>query len=251
MDYLAEYMESSVDRATDELCGSVEDDRFDQIFPSRLRKLSSLYWTPVVVASHAAKLLARKPGTRVLDIGCGPGKFCLIAAALTDGQFTGIEQRADLAKAAKDAALKERLNNIEIIHGNVTNLSFSRYDAFYLFNPFEENMFENLSIDRSVPFSRDLYIKYVKYVAAELRAKPIGTPVVTYAGSAREVPMCYNCHLSSFGGDLKLWIKVHEPVPNDAQFGRIRYRSRRIARNRFFSKLGKSRNLRTRDAQRL
>jgi hypothetical protein len=115
----------------------------------------------------------------------------------------------------------------------------------------EENMFENLSIDRSVPLSGDLYIKYVKYVAAELCARPIGTPVVTYAGSAHEVPMCYDCRLSSFGGDLKLWIKVREPIPNDARLGRIRYRSRRIARNRLFSKLGKSPNLRTRNVPRI
>lgn len=240
MDDFTQYLESSVDFVTDEFCGSLEDDRFDRIFSSRLRQLSSLHWTPVVVASHAAKLLVRKPGARVLDIGCGPGKFCLIAAALTDGHFTGIEQRSDLAKAARDAALKER-KNIEIIQGNVTELSFSRYDAFYLFNPFEENMWENLSIDEAVPLSGDLYIKYVKYVATELCAKPIGTPVVTYAGLAHEVPNCYDCHLSDFGGKLKLWVKVREAIPNDTQFRTMRYPSRRIRTNGVFLELRRSR----------
>ena len=80
---------------------SIEDEKFDQIYPARIRKLSALQWTPVRVAAEAAKLLATVPGTRVLDIGCGPGKFCLIAAALTDGHFTGIEQRLDLATAAR------------------------------------------------------------------------------------------------------------------------------------------------------
>ena len=218
-------MESVFGPATDELGCSVEDDRFDQIFPARVRKFSSLYWTPVAVASHAAKLLVRKPGTRVLDIGCGPGKFCLIAAAVTDGHFTGIEQRAYLVKAAKDAALKEGLKNIEIIQGNVTDLSFSKYDAFYLYNPFEENMFEKQSIDTCVPLSADLYIKYVKYVAAALGAKPFGTLVVTYAGSALEVPSCYDCELSTFGTDLKLWVKVRETTPDDAHFDIIQRRA--------------------------
>ena len=122
MDYWAEYMESVFGSATDELGCSVEDDRFDQIFPPRVRKFSSLYWTPVAVASYAARLLVTKPGTHVLDIGCGPGKFCLIAAAVTDGYFTGIEQRAYLVKAARDAAMKERCKNVEIIQGNVTEL---------------------------------------------------------------------------------------------------------------------------------
>jgi SAM-dependent methyltransferase len=250
MGFFAEYLESGVGFVTDELCASLEDDRFDQIFPERVRRLSSLYWTPVAVASHAAKLLVRKPGIRVLDVGCGPGKFCLIAAALTDGHFTGIEQRADLAKVAKDAALKERRKNIEIIHGNVTDLSFSEYDAFYLFNPFEENVFENQSIDRSVPLSADLYIKYIKYVAAELCAKPFGTLVVTYAGPALEVPSCYDCELSAFGRDLKLWVKVREAMPDDAQFGMIQHCGRRIGTDRF-SKLRKSPNFNTRHGERV
>ena len=237
MDFFAEYLESGVGLVMDELCGSVEDDRFDQIFPSRVRKLSSLYWTPVAVAVHAAKLLVRRPGTRVLDIGCGPGKFCLVAAAITNGHFTGIEQRAYLVKAAKDAALKERLKNVEIIHGNVTDLSFSNYDAFYLYNPFAENMFRTQSIDKCVPLSADLYIKYVKYVAAELCAKPFGTVVVTYAGSALEVPSCYDCELSAFGRDLKLWVKARDATPDNAPFGRFRHCSRRVALNRAFSKL--------------
>jgi SAM-dependent methyltransferase len=238
MDYWAEYMESVFGPATDELGCSVEDDRFDQILPPRVRKFSSVHWTPVAVASHAARLLVSKPGTRVLDIGCGPGKFCLIAAAVTQGYFTGIEQRAYLVRAARDAAAEERCQNVEIIHGNVTDLSFSKYDAFYLYNPFEENMFEKHMIDRCVPLSADLYVKYVKYVAVELSAKPLGTLVVTYAGSALEVPSCYDCKSSAFGRDLKLWIKVREAMPEDAPFGAIRYSSRRSAIKRAFSKFG-------------
>ncbi len=55
---------------------SIEDEKFDQIYPARLRMLSSLQWTPVRMAGQAARLLVTAPGTRVLDIGCGPGKFC-------------------------------------------------------------------------------------------------------------------------------------------------------------------------------
>src|SRR4029453_12415216 len=95
---------------------SIEDEKFDRIYPARIRKLSPLQWTPVCVAAEAAKLLVTVPSTRVLDIGCGPGNFCLVAAALTDGRFAGIEQRADLATAARKAAATLRLVNVEIIH---------------------------------------------------------------------------------------------------------------------------------------
>ena len=178
----------------------------------------------MAVASAAAKLLVSKPGTWVLDIGCGPGKFCLIGSLLTDGHFTGIEQRSHLAKAARQAALDQGIYNVEIIHSNVTRVSFSNYDAFYLFNPFEENMFERQKIDGAVPLSATLYKKYTRYVAAELRAKPIGTRVATYAGHSHEVPSCYNCQLSGFAGSLKLWVKVREPVPEDERLDALFYR---------------------------
>jgi len=238
MEDWASDVESLFRCSKDEPCCSTDDERFDQIYPPRVRKLSSQHWTPVAVASAAAKLLVRKPGTRVLDIGCGPGKFCLIGSLLTDGHFTGIEQRSHLARAARQAALDQEIYNVEIIHGNVTSVPFSNYDAFYLFNPFEENMFKRQKIDGAVPLSATLYKKYTRYVAAELRAKPIGTRVVNYAGNSHEVPNCYDCQLSSFGERLKLWVKVREVTPDGGQFGTIRHCSRRVAMNRAFSKFG-------------
>src|SRR5262245_8599134 len=109
---------------------SIEDEKFDQIYPARIRKLSPFQWTPVRVAAEAAKLLVTQPGTRVLDVGCGPGKFCLVGAALTNGHFTGIEQRADLATVARKAAARLRADNVGIIHGNVTEIVFDGYAAF-------------------------------------------------------------------------------------------------------------------------
>ena len=64
---------------------SIEDEKFDLIYPPKIRKLSSIFWTPVAVAAKAAKWLVTVQGMRVVDIGCGPGKFCLVAASLTDG----------------------------------------------------------------------------------------------------------------------------------------------------------------------
>jgi SAM-dependent methyltransferase len=169
---------------------SIEDEKFDQIYPARIRKLSPLQWTPVSVAAEAAKLLVTVPGTRVLDIGCGPGKFCLVAAALTDSRFTGIEQRADLVTAARKAAATRQSANVEIIHGNVTEIAFADYDAFYLYNPFEENMASGHKIDSGVPLSPVLFKRYNNYVAAQLGSMPLGTRVVTYAGYADEIPAC-------------------------------------------------------------
>jgi SAM-dependent methyltransferase len=197
----------------DEPYGSIEDECFDQIYPSKVRALSWRHWTPVSVAVEAAKLLVTGTRTRVLDVGCGPGKFCLVAAALTNARVTGIEQRSDLVAIARRSALKHRLINVEIIHGNVTDFSFAGYDAFYLYNPFEENMFQRQKIDSLVPLSKALFEKYTGYVADQLGNRPIGTRVVTYAGSASEIPACYDCKQALIEDTLKLWIKMRECVP--------------------------------------
>ena len=195
---------------------SIEDEKFDQLFPPRIRQLSSIFWTPVAIAAEAAQLLVTAPGTRVLDIGSGAGKFCLIAASLTDGHFTGLEQRAELVAAARQAAATLQISNVEFLHANLLDVPFTEHDAFYLFNPFEENMHGH-KIDAEIPLSPMLFKKYTRHVAAQLGAQPLGTRVVTYMGYADDVPACYECEATRFGDDLKLWIKRRAYDPDIEQ----------------------------------
>jgi len=201
---------NSEDEPDEKSFTSVEDEKFDLIYPAKIRKLSSIFWTPVAVAAKAAELLVTAPDTGVLDIGCGPGKFCLLAASLTDGRFTGVEQRSDLIAAAKQAAIELEIAEVEFIHGNVLEIDFAAYDAFYLFNPFEENIFQGNKIDRAVPLSPGLFKKYTSHVSAQLGARAIDTRVVSYMGYADDIPSCYTCESTHFGDDLKLWIKERE-----------------------------------------
>jgi SAM-dependent methyltransferase len=206
-------MARTIDDVADDDPTTVEDAKFDLIYPPQIRKLSSVFWTPVHIAAEAARLLVSAPGIRVLDIGCGPGKFCLVAAQLTDGRFTGVEQRADLVAAAQQAAAALHLGEIIFRHANVMEVSFADFDAFYIFNPFEENMFRGHKIDSTVPLSPELFKRYTSHVAAELGERPIGTRVATYMGYADEIPSCYACELALFGDDLKLWVKTREYDP--------------------------------------
>jgi SAM-dependent methyltransferase len=197
---------------------SIEDERFDRIYPAEIRELSSIFWTPVAIAAEAAKLLVAESGTRVLDVGCGPGKFCLIAGALTDGHFTGVEQRGALVAAARDAARALGLDGVQFLHGNVTEIAFGDYDAFYIFNPFEENMHGH-RIDSAIPLSPDLFKRYTSYVADQLGRLPHGTRAVTYMGYGDEIPSSYDCEQTRFGDDLKLWRKVRDYDPALEQLG--------------------------------
>jgi len=208
---------------------SSEDEKFDLIYPRRIRELSSTFWTPMAVAAEAAKLLVTAPAcsaagsakarTRVLDIGSGAGKFCLLAASLTDGRFTGVEHRSDLVAAARQAASDLGLTNVGFVQGNVLDVAFADYDAFYLFNPFEENLFDGHKIDRAVPLSSALFKRYTSHVSAQLGAGAIGTRVVTYMGYADDIPACYSCEEALFGDDLKLWIKQRPYEPDIERLG--------------------------------
>lgn len=187
-----------------------DDQKFDRDYPEAVRKLSAIHWSPVKVCRTAAEWLVGGPATRVLDIGCGPGKFCMIGATTTEGHFTGVEQRGRLVRTARDLLKRNRVANAEIVHGNITGVDFRAFDAFYLFNPFEENILPALRIDQGVELAPELYSEYTRHVRLELARMPVATRVVTYCGDCAEIPECYLREDEAFGGKLILWVK-HPP----------------------------------------
>jgi SAM-dependent methyltransferase len=196
----------------------LRDDQFDSIYPPEIRALSHQHWTPVVVARSAAEFLVNKPGTRVLDIGCGPGKFCIVGALTTHGDFTGVEQRGRLGNIARSAIEEAGIPNARIIQANITEIDFSHFDAFYLFNPFAENLLTADKIDSTVELSKNLYRKYAEHVAAQLAAAPLGTRVATYCGSFEEVPLGYCCLDTLRSDGLKFWEKTRHVAPPRISF---------------------------------
>ncbi len=62
---------------------NVDDEEFNSIYPDDIRELSDKHWTPVAVAKTAATYLVNRPGVKVLDIGSGVRKFCVIGTAIT------------------------------------------------------------------------------------------------------------------------------------------------------------------------
>ena len=203
---------SSRTTSDSELLHAKKDEDFDQIFPEALGRLSACHWSPVHVCRTAAQLLVVQPGTRVLDIGCGPGKFCVIGATTTQGHFTGVEQRGKLARTAQEVVKKHHVPRVEIVHGNIKDVNFRDFEAFYLFNPFEENIMPALRIDYDVELEPRLYTEYSAHVQQQLLRMPMATRVVTYCGDGLEIPDCYACVKTAFTDKLKLWVKKH-PSP--------------------------------------
>ena len=187
----------------------LEDREFDLIYPDDVRLLSDVHWTPVSAARTAARFLVTGPHTRVLDIGCGPGKFCALGASCTEGHFTGVEQRANLVRAGEKMIRHYSLPRVRLIHANMKDIRFADYHAFYLFNPFAENIWLSAKMDSQVETGPHLYNDYCAHVARELANLPVDTRVVTFWGDGDEIPRCYDCVNTACGGQMKFWIKKH------------------------------------------
>jgi len=196
------------------------DDAFDQRLPRRMQVKSSIHFTPIAVARHAARWLAPHPGTRVLDVGAGPGKFCVVAAREVPGStFTGVELRPHLVRAARRLATQLAVPNVAFVDGDALDLDWTAYDAFYFYNPFAEQLYETAFVlDRTLDLDPSKFIPYVMAVRGRLEAARIGTRVVTYHGLGAPLPECYDLvENHPIGTDsLDLWIKRRDRFVSDA-----------------------------------
>jgi hypothetical protein len=174
----------------------VDDAGFDRVYPADVRHLSHVHWTPVAVATLAARFLVGAPGARVLDVGAGAGKLCLIGALVTAGTFHGVEQRATLVEAARAAARLLHAPRTCFEHGDVLDVAWSGFDAFYLYNPFADRL--------------DAFDASVRAVQARLDAARPGTRVATYHGFGGAMPPGYRRGFAGEGelAGLELWTRT-------------------------------------------
>lgn len=172
---------------------SLTDREFDCVYPVDVRAASRRFWTPLAVAWRVASGLDQLRATRVLDVGSGSGKFCVAAAAQAPGiAFVGIEHRPHLVETARDVSARMQTSNACFSVGDATLTRFDDFDALYLFNPFEENTFDNVEqIDGTVELTFDRYMNDIQRVCTALASARIGTIVVTYHGFGARLPHGY------------------------------------------------------------
>jgi len=184
------------------------DEQFHYLYPVSIRLLATKHWTPLQITQRVAQYLAPSDNARVLDIGSGVGKFCLVAAwCMPSAFFTGIDQRKDLVEHADTARNILKLKNVKFIHGNFTRLDFEQYDHFYFYNSFYENLFDTEKIDDSIAYSPKLYSYYNRYLYKKLDGRPAGTRLVTYHSLEEEIPPSYHLVEAQVNDLLKFWIK--------------------------------------------
>jgi predicted RNA methylase len=191
-----------------------EDDIFDYQLPRRMQMKSSVHFTPVAVAKYAARLLAPRPGMRVLDVGAGPGKFCVVAAReMPSATFVGVELRPHLVRMARKLASRSGIENVGFIEANAMDIDWTEFDAFYFYNPFAEQLQgAGFALDRSMRLEPSKFVEYVSGARQRLSVAPIGTRVVTYHSFGAPAPHGYDFVEShAIGTDhLELWVKTRQ-----------------------------------------
>jgi len=143
---------------------------------------------------RAAEWLDELDIRKVMDIGSGVGKFCVVAALAGNAHYVGIEQRARLVAAARGLARTFGVaDRVEFIHGNFDEKFVPDADAFYFYNSFGENLFDpDECLDADVELSDARYLADIAAAERMLRDARVGSYLLTYNGFGGEVPDGYS-----------------------------------------------------------
>ena len=187
----------------------VSDGFFDGLYPPEIRVHSKIHFTPVAIALRVRDWVGTEPGLRVLDVGSGCGKFCLVFGASGPGKVTGIEQRPNLHEAATKASALMGLQNTTFVCGRMEDLDWRSFNVFYFFNPFYERIAYRKGIDDRTPPHAAVYFDNLRVVRGKLGDVKSGARVVTYHGLGGRLPSDWVMVRSEEIGtdELQLWVK--------------------------------------------
>jgi precorrin-6B methylase 2 len=187
------------------------DVEFDSAYDKQISELSQQHWTPVPVAARAVHLLTRAGATRILDVGSGAGKFCIVGALSTEAEFVGVERRGYLVDIAKQTALRFGAHRATFVHASADSFSFEGFNGVYLYNPFYEQISTFLiQIDGGIERSPLVYRHFVRSTKDKLAAMAPPVAVVTYNGFGGPMPPEYGLRGDEPAGTdlLELWVKT-------------------------------------------
>lgn len=184
-----------------------DDVAFDHALKKSVQGHSYVHWTPIEVIRTAVDWLGTESTNRILDIGSGVGKFCLIGAMNSRAQFTGVETRKKLVDQANSLKKELKLTTVDFIHSDIRQIDFSQFSSFYFYNPFCEHIALSGSIDDQISFDEDTYYMYQAFVEEKLKNMPRGTKVVSYCSPDLDISMEFDLHDMYFDGLLQLWIR--------------------------------------------
>ena len=99
----------------------VDDDAFDALLSLRSQVCSRSFWSPVSAARRAAALFREQGAQRVLDVGAGAGKFCVVASLVLGRRVWGVERRESLVLEGRAVAAQLGAD-VELLHGTLVDV---------------------------------------------------------------------------------------------------------------------------------
>ena len=172
--------------------------------------MSERHWTPIAACRVAAQWLAPNAGCRVLDVGSGVGKLCLVGSLTTEATFVGVEQRPHLVQIARDLASELGAETATFLCDDAFTIDWREFTSLYFFNPFAEAIFpEAVQIDSTVECTEQGYDLVLERLARKLADLQRGTRVVVYHSVGCPMPEGFRCLDRQLSGhsSLELWVR--------------------------------------------
>ncbi len=193
------------------------DHVFDRFLSKEARSASTRFWTPLHVAARVGAWVRELGMDRLVDVGAGTGKFCVIVSLVTDCQVVGVEQRPHLVREARKLAQAFGVEQrIEFVCGALgLRGQWPRADAYYFYNPFGENVVGTASqLDQTVELNPRRFQRDVEMTERFLQDAPLDTVVIDYNGFGGTMPASYEviCENRAAPFLLRAWKKR----PDDA-----------------------------------
>lgn len=189
---------------------NIGDSTFDAHLPRRYRWASETHWTPVAACREAAEWLAPEPGARVLDVGSGVGKLCLVGSLTTGATFVGIEQRPHLVQIARALGGQLGATTATFLCDDAFAVDWRDFSSIYFFNPFAEALFpEALRIDLTVEQTEQRYELAIAHLSDRLANLGRGTRVVIYHALGCVLPDGFHRidRKRSAHSHMELWVR--------------------------------------------
>jgi SAM-dependent methyltransferase len=184
--------------------GNLSDAAFDALLPPVARLKSRVHWSPLVVARRAARQFERTGARRILDVGCGPGKFCIGAAFTCEAlTFYGVDRDLTLVETATDLGQRLLLRTVDFRVGDALAAPWREFDGFYFYNPFVRDA---PRLPASIAAERSDFAQTTELLLSARK----GTLLITYHGLGGFIPSSYDllCEEPAGDGPLRTWLKV-------------------------------------------
>ncbi|MFO0695004.1 MAG: hypothetical protein U0230_15705 [Polyangiales bacterium] len=191
----------------------VEDAAFDSLLPPAIEARSVRHFSSIDASMRAARWLADLGARRVVDVGAGVGKVCLVGALVSDLRFVGLERRKTLVDVARQLAVRLGVaERVKFVKGGLGAIDLADYDGAYVYNPFAEHLSPpDERIDSTVRFGPRRFAKDLEALETMLAEAPVGFRLVTYYRMGGRIDDTYELvHVEQLANArLRLWEKRH------------------------------------------